>query len=437
MFRKRMTSYIRPVEDHSSKTTSKRASDQNENPSKVDKKLHDSMKDRNLVKQLYFSLLKRDGTNLGKKNDSNSMPEESGSNSYKLVKELYFDLLKRDSSNKSQSQDNTSQNDKMLMAKDLYFNLLKRNVNSQLSIQDLIRLSGSRNPEKIAKLKEYFYKLLVENLKTGYSDPEKLKKLLNKNGNVHLVKDLYFDLLKRKRNVDPKLTGSQILRLLKAKNSKLNKNLGMVKDLYFKLLKRSSSSNEQTETNNILEQNDDSRTKDDMTKELYFDLLKRNTDQNISKPDLLKLIKMKMTKFPNWDQNFSMLKDLYFKLLKRNSPSKAPILSETQTSVNDNVPEVSDRFERKAKELYFSLLKRNENTTKNDSTSLVESNDMKSEKMNKNLGLIKDLYFNLLKRANNKKDAVDTNQVHIPYSNYPHLQGKPDVAKHLFFNFFD
>lgn len=438
-----MTSYIRPEEDNAMHYQSKRVSNQkdgpNESSSTLKQYLNSHLNAQNRVKSLYFDLLKRDGIQPGTKNDSDMMATEHGSKSQKLVKELYFDLLKRDSKNKTQSPDNVSQDHKILMAKELFFNLLKRNVNSKMSTNDLYKLSKSRNPEEIAKLKGYLVKLLVQQLKAGYTDPANTKKLLNKNGNSELVKDLYFDLLKR--NVDPKPTGSAILKLLKSKQSKLNKNLGMVKDLYFKLLKRDSSSTDNTLTKTDANPDDDVKSSKDigLVKTLFFDLMKRSSDPKMDKSDLLNLIKMKLMKgqIPNLDKNLSMLKDLYFKLLKRDNLSEIPTHSGSQISNNEGASGVSDQFDRKAKELYFSLLKRNENTTKTNESDESKVDLIKTENLNKNLGLVKELFFNLLKRDNTKKGVFDTKPIHIPYSNYPHLEGKPDVVKHLFFNFFD
>ena len=358
-----MTSYIRPEEDNAMHFQSKRVSYQKDGPNKSDSTLKEYLNShlnaQNRVKSLYFDLLKRDaGIQSGTKNDSDMMATEHGSKSQKLVKELYFDLLKRDSKNKTLSPDKMSRDHKILMAKELFFNLLKRNVNSKMSTDDLSKLSKSRNPEEIAKLKGYLVKLLVQQLKAGYTDPANAKKLLNKNGNSELVKDLYFDLLKR--NVDPKPTGSAILKLLKSKQSKLNKNLGMVKDLYFKLLKRDSASTDKTLTKIDANPDDDLKASKDirMAKTLFFDLLKRSFDPKMDKSDLLNLIKIKLMKgqIPNLDKNLSMLKDLYFKLLKRDNLSEIPIHSGSQISNNEGISEVSDQFDRKAKELYFSLL---------------------------------------------------------------------------------
>ena len=438
-----MTSYIRPDEDNTMHYQSKRVSYQKDGPNKssstLKEYLNSHLNAQNRVKSLYFDLLKRDGIQPGTKNDSDMMATEHGPKSQKLVKELYFDLLKRDSKNKTQSPNNVSQDDKMLMTKELFFNLLKRNVNSRMSTNDLYKFSKSKNPEEIAILKGYLVKLLVQQLKAGHTDPANTKKLLNKTGNSELVKDLYFDLLKR--NVDPKPTGSAILKLLKAKQSKLNKNLGMVKDLYFKLLKRDSSTNDKTLTQTDANQDDDTKLNKDikLVKALFFDLMKRSSDLKMDKSDLLNLIKMKLSKgqIPNLDKSLSMLKDLYFKLLKRDKLSEMPTNSGNQISNNEGGSEISDQFDRKAKELYFSLLKRNQNTTKTDVSNDSKSDMTKTEKLNKNLGLVKELFFNLLKRDNTKKGVFDTKPVHIPYSNYPHLEGKPDVVKHLFFNFFD
>ena len=274
-----MTSYIRPEEDNTMQYQTKRASDQkdglNKSGSTLKEYLNSHLNAQNRVKSLYFDLLKRDaGLQPETKNDSDMRATEHGPKSQKLVKELYFDLLKRDSKNKTQSPNNVKQDDQILMAKELFFNLMKRNVNSKMSTNDLYRFSKSRNPEEIAKLKGYLVKFLVQQLKAGYNDPANTKKLLNRNGNSELVKDLYFDLLKR--NVDPKPTGSAILKLLKSKQSKLNKNLGMVKDLYFKLLKRDSSSKDKTMTKTDPNLDGDLKSNKDIgqVKTLFFDLPK-------------------------------------------------------------------------------------------------------------------------------------------------------------------
>ena len=218
-----MTSYIRPDEDNTMHYQSKRVSSQKDGPIKssstLKEYLNSHLNAQNRVKSLYFDLLKRDaGIQPGTRNDSDMMATEHDPKSQKLVKELYFDLLKRDSKNKTQSPNNLSQDGKMLMTKELFFNLLKRNVNSRMSTNDLYKFSKSKNPEEIAILKGYLVKLLVQQLKAGHTDPANTKKLLNKTGNSELVKDLYFDLLKR--NVDPKPTGSAILKIIKSKTVK-------------------------------------------------------------------------------------------------------------------------------------------------------------------------------------------------------------------------
>jgi len=481
LFRKRMTSYIRPEEDGMMNHVSKRSTSQDEKSSINDRTRFEQfrnkfgllMKADNRLKELYYrwDLLKRDGTHPEEKHDSKSMAKEDSPTTYnqvRMAKELFFDLLKRDSSNKTQTQ-NTK--DKIQMAKELYFNLLKRNADLNFSNDHLIKFLEHPNPEKLAKLKEYFYQIIAKNnsLKSN-SDPEKVQKLLSKNENVELVKDLYFDLLKR--NVDPKLTGEHILKLLRAKNSKLNKNLGMVKDLYFKLLKRDDPSVQTTTPDNQVTEKDDANLDDKLRtiKALYFDLLKRSSERKISKSDLLKLIKMKMIKgeIPKLNKNLGMFKDLYFKLLKRDSTeikrmstlTKEEIRKltrelyhnllkrdsdlDSKTSKTERTSEIPDQTEKSkdenqamAKELLFSLWKHNKNATQTNPRNVMNPVNQKSEKLNKNLGLVKELYFNLLKRDNNKKDLGKIDRVRIPYSNHPHLEGNNDIVKHLFFNFFE
>ena len=474
-----MTSYIRPVEDGMMNHVSKRGASQGEKSSINDRTRFEqftnrfgSIKADNRLKELYYrwDLLKRDGSKSEEKYDSKSMAKEHTPTSYnqvRMAKELFFDLLKRDSSNKTQTQNQK----KIQMAKELYFNLLKRNADLNFSNDHLIKFLENGNPEKLAKLKEYFYQIIAKNnsLKSN-SDPEKVQKLLNKNENVELVKDLYFDLLKR--NVDPKLTGEHILKLLRAKNSKLNKNLGMVKDLYFKLLKRDNVSKETTKSNDEATEKDDANLDDKLrtVRELYFDLLKRSSERKISKSDLLKLIKMKLIKgeIPKLNKNLGMFKDLYFKLLKRDSTEIKRLSTltkeelrkltrelyhnllkresglDSKTSETEKASEIPIQTEKSkdeklamAKELLFSLGKHSENETQTDSSNVLNSVNLKGDKLNKNLGLVKELYFNLLKRDNNKKDLGKLDRVRIPYSNHPHLEGNNDIVKHLFFNFFE
>ena len=424
-----MTSYVRPAEDQLMHNPSKRGLNQEGNDLKSDRTLRDVMRAQKikqhkpLFKQLYFDLLKRTGAESNANNGSTN-------NKVQLAKELFFDLLKRDSSNSAQPprNKNADLDNHLLMAKELFFNLLKRNGNSKQSNHDLISLLQNRNPENVAKLQEYFFKLLSQSnsLTSTNSQGERMKNFVNKNSNVELVKDLYFDLLKR--NADPKLTGSKILQLLRAKNSNLNKNLGMVKDLYFKLLKRDAASKKESQSKNEVQENAKGNANLKMVKDLHFDLLKRSSDRTNTNSDLLRLIKMKLIKgkTTNLDEKLGMVKDLYFKLLKRDTGS-ATSKSE-QTLQNPD----GSKNEKLAKELYFSFFKRN-----NGNRNLITSNSTKNEDFDEKFGLVKELYFNLLKRDNSKKDLIADDQIQIPYSAHPHLHSNNDIVKHLFFNIFE
>merc|ERR1711962_1223528 len=90
-----------------------------------------STKADNRLKELYYrwDLLKRDGTHPEEKHDSKSVAKEHSPTSYNQVR----------------------------MAKELYFNLLKRNADLNFSNDHLIKFLENGNPEKLAKLKEYFY----------------------------------------------------------------------------------------------------------------------------------------------------------------------------------------------------------------------------------------------------------------------------------------
>jgi len=133
-----------------------------------------------------------------------------------------------------------------------------------------------------------------------------------------------------------------------------------------------------------------------------------------------------------------LTRELYHNLLKRES-GLDPKTSETEKASEIPIQTEKSKDEKlaMAKELLFTLGKHSENETQTDSSNVLNSANLKGDKLNKNLGLVKELYFNLLKRDNNKKDLGKLDRVRIPYSNHPHLEGNNDIVKHLFFNFFE